>query len=544
MHSMRFLMLWIFLGVGVGSVLSGSLEKQDGSKSNNKKRQEAGQSQYYKKWIDDVIYVITDEEKSVFKHLSNDEERESFIEQFWLRRNPDPRSPINSFKEEHYRRIAYANEHFTSGMPGWKTDRGRIYIMHGKPDQIETHPTGSTYDRPDKQGGGTTRTFPFEKWFYRHIDGVGDGIELEFVDSSISNEYRLAMNYWEKEADLYVPDAGPTYAELMGQAKKWERPAFDSSKLGDLNTQDGSDYYKRMEQYFNSQRPPKIKFTGFNSSVTAEVYYDLPYDIKTDFIKLSANRVLVPITIELKNSDLEFKREQGINRAKVSVYGKVTGLNGRIESEWEDEISRDFNDLYFFKGKNKSSEYQQLVALSPGQRYKLDLVLKDINSKKMGTMTIGLKVPTYEDTELQASTIILAENITQAPLNATLLEQFVIGDMRIVPKVNAEFDPNQNLVPYMQIYNMQIDQATRKPSLDVTFAVKKNGKVVEELKNTPFNSEQFYYGQRVVLVGKIPLINVAPGKYSLEIKVQDNISNRSITTSTDFIVWESKPANL
>jgi GWxTD domain-containing protein len=546
MHSMRFLMLWIFLGVSVGSVLSASPDKQDKSKNDNKKRQETGQSQYYKKWIDDVSYIITDDEKSVFKHLKNDEERESFIEQFWLRRNPDPRSPINSFKEEHYRRIAYANEHFTSGTPGWKTDRGRIYIMYGKPDQIETHPTGSTYDRPEKYGGGTTRTFPFEKWMYRHIDGVGDGIELEFVDSSISNEYRLAMNYWEKEADLYVPDAGQTYAEQMGWARKEDRPAFDLSKLGDLKTPGGGDYFKRMEDYFIMQRPPKIKFPDLKTLVTTNVYYDdLPYDVKTDFIKLTAEKALALITINLNNSDLEFKREQDINRAKVNVYGIVTGLNYRIRAEWDDEIGRNFNDLYFFEGKNKSSKYQRMIALSPGQLYKLDLVLKDANSKKMGTTTIRLNVPKFEENELQTSTIILAENITQAArvYDATW-EQFVIGDMRIVPKVNAEYEPNQNLVPYMQIYNMEIDQATHKPSLNITFTVNADGKVVKVLDGTPFNAEQFYYGQRVVLVGKIPLNYFALGKYSLEIKVQDNISNRSITTSTDFMVWESKPANL
>jgi GWxTD domain-containing protein len=542
-------MLFIMLVLGIGSILSAPPDKQDKSKT-SKKGKETGQSQYYKKWYEeDVPYIITSEEKSVFKNLKNDEERESFIEQFWLRRNSDPRSPINSFKEEHYRRIAYANEHFASGIAGWRTDRGRIYIMYGKPDQIETHPTGGNYDRPAYEGGGRTSTFPFEKWWYRHVEGIGDGIELEFVDSSISGEYRLAMSPDEKDALLYVPDAGLKLAEEMGYAKKEDREVFNPDKIGSdrsaeagyRRTQDS--LFARMEQFFNLQRPPKIKFDDLRISVTANVYYDdLPYNLKTDYIKLSADKVLVPITIELNNSDLEFKREQDINRAKVNVYGIVTGLTGRIAAEWEDEISRDFNDLYFFKGKSKSSEYQRVIALPPGQRYKLDLVLKDINSKKMGTTTIGLNVPKYEDAELQTSTIILAENISQAPVNATQLEQYVIGDMRIVPKVKAEFEPNQNLVPYMQIYNMQIDQATHKPSLDITFVVKKDGKMVEELKNTPYNSEQFYYGQRVVLVGKIPLKNIAPGKYSLEIKVQDNISNRSITTSTNFKIQEISPA--
>jgi GWxTD domain-containing protein len=537
-------MLLMFLALGIGSISSAPSDKQAN------KGKEGGQSKYYKEWIEkDAKYIITPEERSVFKSLTNDEERDSFIRLFWERRNPDSRSPENTFKEEHYRRIAYANEHFASGAPGWRTDRGRIYIIHGKPDEIETHPTGGTYDRPSYEGGGTTSTFPFEIWRYRHIDGVGNDIRLEFVDMSMSNEYRLATSPDDKDALINVPGAGYKLAEEMGLRFKENRAYFDSSKIGapfsnESEYQRSQDsYFSRMEQLISIQRPLKINFQDLKTSVAVHVYYDtLPYSIKTDFIKLSDKRVLVPITIELDNSELEFKKEQNINSAKVNVYGIVTALTGKIVAEWEDVISKDFNDLYFFQGKDKSCEYQRIVALDPGQRYRLDLVLKDVNSKKSGTMNVLLNVPKYEDNELQSSTIMLAEHIAQAPMNASQLDQFVIGDLRIVPKVKAEFTPKQNLVPYMQIYNMQIDQASKKPSLDITFVVKKNGKAVEEVKGTAFNSEQFFYGKRVVLVGRIPLKNIGPGDYALEIRAQDNISNRSIATSTDFKVREMVPA--
>ena len=115
----------------------------------------------YRKWLnEDVAYIITDEERTAFKRLQTDEEREQFIEQFWLRRDPTPDTVENEFKEEHYRRIAYANEHFASGIPGWKTDRGRIYITYGPPDEIESHPSGGTYERPPEEGGGETSTYP------------------------------------------------------------------------------------------------------------------------------------------------------------------------------------------------------------------------------------------------------------------------------------------------------------------------------------------------------------------------------------------------
>ncbi len=135
----------------------------DKERKANEKRFKQEVSGSYKKWLDeDVRWIITDEERSAFKQLSNDEERDQFIEAFWQRRDPTPDTIENEFKEEHYRRIAYANEHFPAGIPGWKTDRGRMYIMYGPADEIESHPSGGTYDRPMEEGGGTTSTYPFE----------------------------------------------------------------------------------------------------------------------------------------------------------------------------------------------------------------------------------------------------------------------------------------------------------------------------------------------------------------------------------------------
>src|SRR5579863_3381388 len=140
-------------------------------------------SKTYKKWLnEDVVWIITDEERAAFRQLSNDEERDNFIEAFWQRRDPTPDTEENEYKEEHYRRIAYANEHFAAGIPGWKSDRGRIYIMYGPPDEIDSHPSGGSYDRPTAEGGGSTSTYPFEDWRYRYLEGVGQEVIIEFVD--------------------------------------------------------------------------------------------------------------------------------------------------------------------------------------------------------------------------------------------------------------------------------------------------------------------------------------------------------------------------
>jgi GWxTD domain-containing protein len=545
MRSLRFLLVLIFLGFGISALSGKPPGKQAESANRGKSNQEAGLSHDYKKWLDeDALYIISNEERSVFKSLINDKERESFIEQFWNRRNPESNASYNSFKEEHYRRIAYANEHYASGFPGWKSDRGRIYIIYGKPDELDTHPTGGAYERPYGEGGGTTTTLPFEKWWYRHIDGVGERVELEFVDSSMNGEYRLAISPDEKDALVNVPNTGLTLAEQIGLYKKRDRVYFIPGgfiypdSLSNTGSGIRMDPFGRMERHITMLRPPIIKFKDLKTAVDIHASYSgLTYDLRADFLKLTPERALVPITIELNNSELEFKREQDFNRAKVNLYGRVTTLTQKIVAEWEDEIIRDFNDILFPIGKNRQSEYQKIVALAPGQPYKLELVLKDGNSEKMGTMKKGLNIPKYDDSALQSSAIILANHIALAPANAAQLDPYVIGDLRIMPRMKHEYTTNQNLVPYMQIYNMQVDQTSYKLLPDVTFLLKSSsGNIVEEIKTTAFNSAQLFYRQRTVLLGKIPLKGIPPGKYILEIKVQDTVANRSLSASTDFKV--------
>ncbi|MGH9625829.1 MAG: GWxTD domain-containing protein, partial [Bryobacteraceae bacterium] len=198
------------------------LTKKQRRKKEKKLRQEL--SGPWKKWLNqDVVYIITDQERKAFKQLKTDEERQQFVEEFWRRRDPTPDTQENEYEEEIYRRIAYANAHYASGIPGWKTDRGMIYIKYGPPDEIESHPSGGTYERPINEGGGETSTYPFEDWRYRYIAGVGTNVIIEFVDTTMSGEYKIALDPEEKDALLYVPGAGLTEMEQMGLADKTQR---------------------------------------------------------------------------------------------------------------------------------------------------------------------------------------------------------------------------------------------------------------------------------------------------------------------------------
>jgi GWxTD domain-containing protein len=266
----------------------------------------------YKTWLnEDVVYIISPEERSTFLQLATNEERESFIESFWLRRSSNPDLPDNDFKEEHYRRIAYANEHFASGIPGWKTDRGRIYIIWGKPDEIESHPTGGTYDRPMDEGGGSTTTYPWERWRYRYLEGIQENVELEFVDPSSSGEYHLTMDPSEKDALLHVPGAGLSLLESMGMASKADR--FTRSDGTNLPTTLGGtpasmDEFTRLDLYAKVQRPPEVKYKDLEALVTTRMVRDqLHFSWRTDFLKVTSDTVLVPVTVQIPNLQLTFK---------------------------------------------------------------------------------------------------------------------------------------------------------------------------------------------------------------------------------------------
>src|SRR5216110_2629495 len=237
-------------------------EKQ---RKENEKRFKQEVSSSFKKWLnEDVAYIITDEERTAFKQLSNDEERDNFIEAFWQRREPTPETVENEFKEEHYRRIAYANEHFAAGIPGWKSDRGRIYIVYGPPDEIESHAGGGTYDRPIEEGGGTTSTYPFEDWRYRYLEGIGQEVIIEFVDTCMCGEYHMTMDRSEKDALLMTPNAGLTLYEQMGMSNKSARftgNGIERLGVGPETSMLQSKQFDRLDQFAKLQAAPKIKFT-------------------------------------------------------------------------------------------------------------------------------------------------------------------------------------------------------------------------------------------------------------------------------------------
>src|SRR6184192_241534 len=492
----------------------------------------------YKQWLqEDVVYIITPDERNAFLQLQTNEEREQFIEQFWLRRSSNPDLPDNDFKEEHYRRIAYANEHYASGIPGWKTDRGRMYIMWGPADEVESHPTGGTYDRPMEEGGGSTSTYPWEKWRYRYLEGMGNNIELEFVDPSGSGEYHLTMDPSEKDALLHVPGAGLSLMESMGMASKADR--FTRSDGTNLPTTMGGqpasmNEFNRLELYAKVNKPPEVKFKDLEAVVTSRIVRDqVHFNWRTDYLKVTNDTVLVPVTIQIPNSQLSFQSKDGIHSATMNIFMRVSTLTGRVVQTQEDPVSRDFPDSLYQQSLKLQSIYQKAIPLRPGL-YRLDLVIKDVQSGNIGVVNSRLQVPRYEDENLEASSLILADQIERVPAKQIGSGQFVLSSSKVRPRLEGDFTTADRLGIYMQVYNLKPDDATHKSSANFQFTVKKGNEPVMQFKET--SEEMKQTGDQVTIERLLPLATLTPGKYSLEVNATDTLSNQTISRSAEFTV--------
>jgi len=504
----------------------------------------------YRKWLtEDVTYIITNEERQAFNKLQTDEERDQFIEQFWLRRDPTPDTVENEYKEEHYRRIAYANEHFASGIPGWKTDRGRFYIMYGPPDEIESHPAGGSYERHIDEGGGSTSTYPFEQWRYRYIEGVGTNVVLEFVDPSNSGEYHFTIDPTEKDALLYVPGAGLTLSEQMGMTSKDQRfMRTDGTHLGvgaqGMDLTESLNEFTRLDRQHNLYLPPKIKFTDLEAAVDTRIIYNLlPVKVRVDFMRMTDSTVLTSVAVQLDNKDLQFQEKDNVSKASVNMYGRITSIGRRPVSVWEEPVSIEVPTQMLEASNKHSSVYGHSVFLAPGT-YRLNVVVKDVVAGTMNNYETALHVPHFEDAKLASSTVILADLLEPLPTRSIGAGQFVIGDEKVRPRLTDTFRRDEKMGIYFQLYNFAPDEKTQKPNGQIEYQVVKNGsneKVVDYTENLDDvrNGVKLYPGasaQQVTVEKLLPLAKLEPGQYTLKMKVTDRNRNEVLTPSATFTV--------
>jgi len=518
-------------------------KKPDEKGKKNLRKLEKELATPYKKWLEEEVpYIITDEERSAFLQLQTNEEREQFIEGFWQRRDPTPDTVENEFKEEHYRRIAYANERFSSGIPGWRTDRGRIYIMWGPADEIETHSAGSTYNRPMTEGGGQTTVYGFDDWTYHYMEGIGQNITIEFVDPTGTGEYHITLDPGEKDAMAHVPGGGPSMLEQMGlssQAARFTRSDGSTAPLGigQINGGGGlesQNEFTRLEQFAKVQAPPPVKFKDLEEVVSSRILRNqISFDYRFDFMRITGDTILVPVTVQIQNKQMTFRDHDGVQSASLNLFGRITSIGGRVIQTFEDVIQRDFPDSLLEPSLKGFSIYQKAVPLRPGL-YKLDLVIKDVNSGNVGVVNTKLAVSPIPDDKLEASSLILADQMEPVSSKDVGVGQFVLGSTKVRPKLDAEFHTDQAMDVYLQFYNLKVDDKTHKNSISMDMKVTQGDQTVAHEVKTGDQLQQ--NGEQVTFQQVIQPQTLPPGKYKLQVQATDLVTNQTVSRTADFTV--------
>jgi GWxTD domain-containing protein len=466
----------------------------------------------------DVSLIITEAEKRAYSKLTTDEEREQFIAHFWSQRDPDPDTTENEYKDEYYERIAYANEHYSSGKAGWMSDRGRIYIKFGKPDEIESHPAGGSYERQLSEGTGSATTYPFERWFYRHLPGVGSGIEIEFVDPTGSGEYRLARDLTEKEITFTIGTAQDSLA-----SRSYRREQYSPFAISELRM--------RLDQ------PPEFKGNSYGGSLVGSPSIDsnpLDFDIGVAFFRQSDDRAVVAFTIQTDNNELVFKDVGGLQTARLNIVGRILTVTQKRIGDFEDSVSTTATAVELTEAKGRKSAYAKAVVLPPG-RYRLDVRVRDIGSGAEGVKHYGFQVPRFGGTKLTVSSVVLAAKLEELH-NQPAFGQFVIGEHKVVPNLSRTYHRGDSVGVYMQVYSAGIDQTTLRPSVDVEYVLLKGGAAIsKQTEDWRGNSDA---GQRLILARLINSSRLMAGEYEVVIRIHDRVSGETLSPSAKFTVVE------
>jgi GWxTD domain-containing protein len=485
----------------------------------------------FRQWINEHDVMLTQSERDAWKKLQTNEEREKYIEEVWRSRDPDPDTEENEYKDQFYERVAYANEHFSSGKPGRMTDRGRIYIKFGKPDAVESHPTGGSYDRLPWEGGGSTTTYPFERWFYRYLPNVRSGVELEFVDPTGSGEFRLSRSPDEKDALLHV-GGGPTWNELAGIETRGGRLMNSIGLTNYRRIQDSPfevlDLMRGMEQDLPHTR-------NYIGSLTGSPTVDdntLNFETQLNFFRQSDGRVLVALTLQTDNSQLSFTDSGGLQTARINIFGWVTTVTNRRLGKFEESVTATATAEELSSTRMRKSAYARAFILDPG-RYKVDVIVRDVQSGATGVRREGFEVPKFPEDRLSASSIVLAAKLEKTESGAPA-GQFVIGTTKVIPNLSRVFRRNDPVGVYLQVYNAAIDQTTLRPAADAEYVLLKDGKELgKQLEDWRQINDA---GQRLTLTRLIDSRSLAPGNYEIQVRIRDHVTGQTIAPSATFTI--------
>jgi len=479
---------------------------------------------FYKAWLEeDVVYIITKKEREVFRQLNSNQERDLFIEAFWKQRDPTPGTRRNEFKDEHSRRIEYANKMFGHGTskPGWKTDRGKIYIILGKPSTSESY------------GALEHNLVPLEVWFYQ--GNFGPGIPASF--------YMVFFKEWGiGDYILYSPvrhgpqklletfDVNPNKAlsilrqvnpELANVARSLipgqtapldARTALPSEVL--LNSINVLPQ-KRIDDHYAD------KLLKYRSLI--EVDHSVLYvenDALVKVIQDEAGFFVVHYAVEPRRLSIE-KYEDNYS-ANLEVFGKITSLEGKTIYQFEKQISLDFDEEEVAAMQSKLFSFQDSFPLIPGD-FRFDLLMKNTVSREFSSLEKDIQIPQPSDAP-EISSIILSRDIERIVSPGKALRPFQLGPVRASPSATNAFFPGDDLNICFKLYGLT-EELEQNGFLDFLI-------VREDQQVHSFRKPIKEYEATEACVDVIPLTEFSPGHYRLEVSLH-NESQKEIGRSIE-----------
>ena len=517
-----------------------------------------------------MIYIISEDEKEVFKSLRTDEERENFINLFWKRRDPTPETPFNEFREEHYRRIAYVNEHYFEGRVGWRTDRGRVYIMFGPPDFLESNPGGGRGFIFGPQA--PTAEFPAEVWVYRQIPGLKariGRIEFTFVNYYNAGSYQLADNPGLANAlrnvslparytgyDDFPKDTRSSEASAARARQMSENPLEQLTLLAELSKSRG----EVLEDLERSTRLRKLR-----GIVEAKASLNqLTFVAKENYLLGTGSLTYIPISIEVAAKDLGFNKVEDRYRGMVNFYIEVKNEKGTV-FQTSDRLEMNLKKETYERRLSDYYQYKNSLSLSPGP-YFLHVVVWDEFNGNVGYTDRKIEVPGFSDKEFSLSGIILARDIRvvepkkeevvverkdisaleslekteikvpeKIKLEKIEVGPFTFGNLEINPNALGEYTKDSELVFFYQIYNPTFNEAERMARLLIEHEIWRAGKlitIIDQPQEAQIPIEQKTAGLNSG--ARFVLAEFTPGKYTLVVRVKDIFSGKTIENKIDF----------
>jgi GWxTD domain-containing protein len=459
-------------------------------------------------WLEeDVAYIITDAERGAFLTLNSNEEREQFIEQFWLRRDPTPNTPENEFKEEHYRRIAYANENFGTNVPGWRTDRGRVYVIWGEPDSRSTPPCPNP-NRTPQEGAGFEDCFPSESWHYNYLTGFGNNIDLDFVDPSGSGDYKLSVDPETKDGVTNIPEANHSRTP----------------------PEEGEGSVQLVVRGFVA---PPTRFKTLSALVSARIVrHQIPINYRFDFLRGTGFTTLCSLSVEIPLRDLDPKDENSAQSGGVELFARISLPNDRVVETLEDFIPKPSGGSAGLDPEHNALHYQRTIPLPPGD-YHVDIAVMEVSTGKVATARSWLKVPSFGNNSLSTSPLIL----TDEPELAQMHSPSTFGAYRLEPFVNLEFPLYWEIDVFLQVYGLKADNSSGRVSARVSYRIMQNEKQVWSVDDGLDPAGRM--NEQETFQHKFPLTFLKPGTYTLVAEITDFVAHETISQSAEFKVLQA-----